>query len=162
MPFDAGDGDDRHRAERDRELDHPRLEDEPECEQQRVAPDRAHAAIRARSPARTPLRRRVTGCRTCVAAERGVRDAADGDHAPAAGELVGEDAAGGDLAARRRRGSTIAVPGWVGTTFQRSTRSARPSSASTRCTIVAVASAGPVPVSWRSDVNGMPEMRAPR
>ena len=32
-PLDAGDGDDRHRPERDRELDHPRLEDEPEREQ---------------------------------------------------------------------------------------------------------------------------------
>ena len=39
----------------------------------------------------------------------------------------------------------VAVPGWVGTTFQSSTWSARPSSASTRCTIVAVASAGPRP-----------------
>lgn len=36
------------------------------------------------------------------------------------------------------------------------------SSASTRWTIVAVASAGPAPVSWRSEVNGMPEIRAPR
>ena len=28
--------------------------------------------------------------------------------------------------------------------------------------VVALASAGPRPVSWRSDVNGMPETRAPR
>ena len=42
--LDAGDGDDRHRAERDRELDHPRLEDEPEREQERVAADRRHRA----------------------------------------------------------------------------------------------------------------------
>jgi hypothetical protein len=56
----------------------------------------------------------------------------------------------------------VAVPGCVGTTFQSSTSPARPSSASTRWTIVAVASAGPLPVSWRSEVNGIPETRAPR
>ena len=56
----------------------------------------------------------------------------------------------------------VAVPGGVGTTFQSSTRSPTPSSPSTRWTIVAVASAGPAPVSCRSDVNGMPETRAPR
>jgi len=56
----------------------------------------------------------------------------------------------------------VAVPGWVGTTFQSRTCPASPSSASTRWTIVAVASAGPEPVSWRSEVNGMPEIRAPR
>ena len=44
----------------------------------------------------------------------------------------------------------------------RSTSSSRPSSASVRCTIVALASAGPVPVSCRSEVNGMPETLAPR
>jgi hypothetical protein len=29
-------------------------------------------------------------------------------------------------------------------------------------TIVALASAGPLPVSWRSEVKGIPETRAPR
>src|SRR4051812_11427863 len=52
--------------------------------------------------------------------------------------------------------------GWVGTTFQQSVCCSRPSSASVRRTIVAVASAGPRPVSWRSDVNGIPDTRAPR
>src|SRR5579884_1492940 len=56
----------------------------------------------------------------------------------------------------------VAVPGCVGTTFHSSTCSARPSSRSTRRTTVAVASAGPVPVTCRSEVNGIPEMRAPR
>ena len=53
------------------------------------------------------------------------------------------------------------VPGCVGTTFQRRTSSSSSSSRSTRCN-VAVDSAGPIPVSWRSDVNGMPETRAPQ
>ena len=56
--------------------------------------------------------------------------------------------------ARVGRRFDVAVPGCVGTTFQSSTSSATPSSASTRCTIVALASAGPAPVSCRSDVNG--------
>src|SRR5262245_7144343 len=56
----------------------------------------------------------------------------------------------------------VDVPGCVGTTFQRRTSSASASSSSTRWTTVAVASVGPDPVSWRSDVNGMPETRAPR
>ena len=54
----------------------------------------------------------------------------------------------------------VAVPGCVGTTFQQTASS--PSSASVRRTIVALASAGPVPLSCRSEVNGMPETRAPR
>jgi hypothetical protein len=54
------------------------------------------------------------------------------------------------------------VPGCVGTTFQSSTSSSTPRAASTRWTIVAVASAGPAPVSCRSDVKGIPLMRAPR
>ena len=44
---DSGDSDDRHRAERDGELDHSRLEDEPQREQQGVAVDRRHGAITA-------------------------------------------------------------------------------------------------------------------
>ena len=56
----------------------------------------------------------------------------------------------------------LSVPGCVGTTFQRRTSFSIPSSASTAWTMVAVASAGPAPVSWRSEVRGMPEMRVPR
>ena len=56
----------------------------------------------------------------------------------------------------------VAVPGCVGTTFQSRTSSSRPSSPSTRWTMVALASAGPEPVSWRSDVNAIPLTRAPR
>src|SRR4051794_30698114 len=46
----------------------------------------------------------------------------------------------------------VSVPGCVGTTFQSRTRSSIPSSVSTRWTIVALASAGPCPVSCRSEV----------
>jgi hypothetical protein len=56
----------------------------------------------------------------------------------------------------------VAVPGCVGTMFQSSTSSSTPSSHSVAWTIVALASAGPSPVSCRSDVNGMPLTRAPR
>ena len=43
---DAGDGHDRHRPERDCELDHPRLEHEPQREQQRVPAHIVHWSIR--------------------------------------------------------------------------------------------------------------------
>ena len=56
----------------------------------------------------------------------------------------------------------VSSPGCVGTTFQQSVSSSSSSSASVRRTIVAVASAGPAPLSWRSDVNGTPLIRAPR
>ena len=85
--------------------------------------------------------------------ERGFRAAADGDDAASSRELEGERNAGG---------LDVAVPGCVVTTFQSRTLSSRPSSARTRCTMVALASAGPPPVSWRSEVNGRPETRAPR
>ena len=90
------------------------------------------------------------------------REPADGDHPAAVARAPRRT--GGRLRPRRRVGRRLdrSVPGWVGTTFQSSTWSARPSSASTRCTIVAVASAGPRPVSCRSEVNGIPETRAPR
>ena len=56
-----GDGDDRHRPERDGELDHPRQEDEPEREQQRVPPDVRHVPIRACSAEVNPLPVEVAG-----------------------------------------------------------------------------------------------------
>ncbi len=64
--------------------------------------------------------------------------------------------------ARVGRRFDVSVPGCVGTAFQQSVSVSRPSSARTARTIVAVASAGPAPVSWRSDVNGTPLTRAPR
>lgn len=94
-------------------------------------------------------------------AERGVRYPADADDAAAARQLVGEAQPAATSAHVGAR-FDVGVPGCVGTTFQSRTSSATPSSSSTRCTIVAVASAGPAPVSWRSDVNGMPETRVPR
>ena len=94
--------------------------------------------------------------------ERRLGDPADGEDAAAARELARERQPGLDLRAASARGSTVAVPGCVGTTFHSSTSSSSSSSARTRWTIVAVASPGPSPVSWRSEVNGMPETRAPR
>ena len=93
--------------------------------------------------------------------ERRLRDPPDREHPAAARELAGERQPCLDLRRVGRR-FAVAVPGCVGTTFQRSTASASSSSASTRWTIVAVASPGGAPVSCRSDVNGMPETRAPR
>ena len=55
--------------------------------------------------------------------ERRLRDAADGEHAAAARELSGERQPGLDLRAASACGSTVAVPGCVGTTFHRSTAS---------------------------------------
>ena len=144
---DAGDRDDRDRAERDGELDHPGLADEPEREQERVPPRPSFMrAIRARSAARrTRAAPPWDGCRTYVAAERGVRDPADGDDPPADGELVARTPRPAATSAGVGRRFDVSVPGWVGTTFQSRTSSATPSSASTRWTIVAVASAGPRP-----------------
>ena len=161
-PFDAGDRDDRHRPERDRELDHPRLEDEPEREQERVATDGRHHAIRAAQAVgegASAAVRRVTDVRR---AERRVRRSGR----PRSGA--------GRVRARRRtpsrprsprataRGSTSRCPGASGRRSRGGRSRSRPSSARTRCTIVAVASAGPDPVSCRSEVNGRPEIRAPR
>ena len=163
MRRDAGDRDDRHRAERDGELDHPGLEDEPGREQEGVPPDRRHGAITARERALELDGATVRGMPHVRArrAPRARRGRPRSTRA-AARELVGEDSARLAISARVGARFDVSLPGCVGTTFQSSTSSARPSSASARCTIVAVASAGPLPVSWRSEVNGMPETRAPR
>ena len=97
-------------------------------------------AARARGGTRS--RRRETGGGRTAAAERLVRDAADRDDPAAARELAHERQPAAPRASGG--GSTRSSPGWVGTTFQSSTSSATPSSASTPWTIVAVASAGPV------------------
>ena len=104
-----------------------------------------HASNLAR-PSRKAAAPPCDGCRTYGAAERRVREPAD------------RRRRGGRARARRRTrgrrrsrpasaaGSSAGAPGrcgCVGTRFQSSTASASPSSASTRWTIVAVASAGP-------------------
>jgi hypothetical protein len=78
------------------------------------------------------------------------------------------------IASRRANGRPAAIsprvglrfpdscPGCVGTTFQSRTCLSSSSSASARWTIVAVASAGPLPVSCRSEVSGIPETPVPR
>lgn len=65
-----------------------------------------------------------------------------------------------ETSARVGRRFDDGVPGCVGTTFQQTASS--PSSPRARWTIVALASPGPRPVSWRSEVKGIPETRAPR
>ena len=87
------------------------------------------------------------------------REPSDGHDPAALGQFLEERLGGLHLAPVGRR-FEVSVPGWVGTTFQQSASSS--SSASVRRTIVALASAGPAPVSWRSDVKGIPDMRAPR
>jgi hypothetical protein len=53
-PLDAGHGDERHRRQRDDELDHPGEADHPAREQEGVTPDgvRLHVAIQAQAAAR--------------------------------------------------------------------------------------------------------------
>ena len=124
----------------------------------RLRPAQARPAARYR--ARMPRRRRGTGDgRTAPRAQskpRGRRRSLGGPRRAAA-RTTARPATSSRVGAGCRLGA-----GWVGTMFHSSTSDSSPSSARTRWTIVAVASAGPVPVSWRSDVNGMPETRAPR
>ena len=118
---------------------------------------RAGASARRGTP---PLRRAPDAGRTARRSPPG-RGARRRSRAGREGARAGTAAR---LRPRRRSasGSTAPCPGWVGTTFQSTTSSSRPSSARTRWTTVALTSAGPRPVSWRSEVNGIPLTRAPR
>ena len=169
-PLDPGDEHERDRGERDRELDHPGEADELGREQRprsggsgtvSTARRPASASSGVEAAAERRPRRRGTGWRTYGAAERACATRPTGDDAAAARELGAERRAASTPRGSARRFER-SVPGCVGTTFQSRTSSAMPSSSSTRWTIVAVASAGPVPVSCRSEVNGMPETRVPR
>ena len=121
---------------------------------------RSSLSQRCRQPGTKRCRTAVRRMADVRPAEARVRDPADRDHATTAVRELGEERRTRlDLLRASAAGSSIAVPGWVGTTFQRRTSLSIPSSASTAWTIVAVASAGPVPVSWRSEVSGMPETR---
>ncbi len=161
MPFDPGDRDDRHGAERDRELDHPRLEDEaPVRAAAALRRDRAHAESEHEGRRRTRPRRRVTDAGR---ARRRARRARRGRRRSPAGRSASSSAKTRPAATSPRVGGAVRRrrAGMGRNDVPEEDASARPSSASTRCTIVAVASAGPSPVSCRSDVNGIPEMRAP-
>ena len=165
--LDARDEDERDGRNGDRQLDHAGEARQGGRKQDGVPADRKAVhkpslSERRREPC--PKRRRAAarGMADIRPTEARVGDPADRDR-PA------------DLR-RARRGTArslrsplrvggrfeLSVPGCVGTTFQRRTSLSIPSSASTAWTMVAVASAGPVPVSWRSEVRGMPEMRVPR
>ena len=165
-PLDAGDEHERHRADRDRELDHAGERRQRRREQDRVAADREllhGTSLREhRGEALTEGRRAAARRVADVgAAEPRVREPADGiTRRPRASSPRN----GAASSISRRVGGRFdrSVPGCVGTRFQSRTSSASPSSASARWTIVAVASAGPAPVSWRSDVSGIPETRVPR
>jgi hypothetical protein len=108
------------------------------------------------SPARNSAAPPWLGWRTYVASERPAAQAADGD-AGAPRRARSETAAACD--SRTRRAPFVRAPvcrvGRDDVPAQRLLSSS--SSASVARTIVAVASAGPAPVSWRSEVNGMPE-----
>ena len=120
---------------------------------------RAHAASVARNSAAPPW----DGWRTYGApSARSARRPTASTRRPSATRSTnGSPAAISAAVGRRFEDATPGRCGCVGTRFQSSTSSAIPSSASVRCTIVALSSAGPVPVSCRSEVNAIPETLAP-
>ena len=165
-PFDARDEDERDGGNGNRQLDHAREARQGGREQDGVPADRKAVhkpslSERRNQPSPKRCRTAVRGVADVRPAEPRVRDPADRDHLPAVGELGEERRARFDLDSRRwpvrARGARVRrhdIPEEDVVSI--------PSSASTEWTMVAVASAGPVPVSWRSEVRGMPEMRVPR
>jgi hypothetical protein len=96
-------------------------------------------------------------------AERAFREASDGKHATALGDPLDErqpgcDLCGGRAAVRRRDARAVRMRRHE---VPEQHVAAIPSSASVRWTIVALSSAGPMPVSCRSEVNAIPETLAP-
>ena len=159
----AGDRDERDGAERGRELERAGVRDEARGEKERVPANvPGHRPSVRRRPAANARRAAVRGMADVRHVEHLGRDTPDGDRP--AGRASARRGTGGTRRSRRGSGggSTPPSPDASGTTFQSRTSFSTPSSARTRCTIVALASAGPVPVSCRSDVNGMPLTRAPR
>ena len=162
-PLDAGDGDERDGAERGRELERAGVRDEAAGEEERVPADvTPHNASVRRSPSANASAPPCDGCRTYGASSAVGGDAADGDRR--GGRVSAPRGTGGQRRSRRASvgGSTPPSPDASARRSRAGRPPRRPSAASTRCTIVALASAGPEPVSWRSDVNGMPLTRAPR
>ena len=160
QPRDPGDLHERDRVHGRRELEEARVHGERRGEQDRVALDvQRHAASVARNSDAPPW----DGWRTYGApSARSARRPTASTRRPSATRSTnGSPAAISAAVGRRFDDETPGRCGCVGTRFQSSTSSAIPSSASVRCTIVALSSAGPVPVSCRSEVNGIPETLAP-
>ena len=166
-PSTPGHEHERERRDRGHELEDGGVDRHRRGQQHRVATDRERLRHEAIESARreSPERRRATdgGCRSRRAPRApGGRPARAGGRGPAAA----------------RKGCAASISPRVGRRFDsgvtreradasaRGSRAARrvraPSSPSTRWTMVAVASPGPSPLSWRSLVNGIPETRAPR
>ena len=160
QPRDPGDLHERDRVHGRRELEEARVHGERRGEQDRVALDvQSHAASVARNSDAPPW----DGWRTYGApSARSARRPTASTRRPSATRSTnGSPAAISAAVGRRFDDETPGRCGCVGTRFQSSTSSAIPSSASVRCTIVALSSAGPVPVSCRSEVNAIPETLAP-
>ena len=165
--FDADDEDDRKRRDRGGELQHRGVGSERGREQDGVPPDRGlrlrHRALRS-TPSGRPARRRARGgerTRRRARPRRDGRRRSCGDPGRAGPGNQREPSISSPVGRRFVSGSPGRC-GCVGTRFQSRTEPSRPSSASTRWTIVALASAGPCPESCRSDVKGTPLTRAPR
>ena len=165
-PFDARDEDERDGCNGDRQLHHAGEARQGGREQDGVPADRKAV----HEPSLSERRRQPSPKRRGAAA-RGMADVRPADARWATlpiaitrrpSESSARNGAPASISTRVGGRFELSVPGCVGTTFQRRTSLSIPSSASTAWTMVAVASAGPVPVSWRSEVRGMPEMRVPR
>ena len=146
--------------DRSSELEEARVDREGRREQDRVALDvQRHAASVARNSAAPPW----DGWRTYGApsARSARRPTARTRRPSATGSTNGRPAAISAAVGRRFDPETPGRCGCVGTRFQSNTSSAMPNSSSVRWTIVALSSAGPVPVSCRSEVNAIPETLAP-
>ena len=164
--LDPGDDDERGRRNRDDELDRPGEADQRPRRAGACSAGPGTSVTRAiyRGRPGTPAAPPCEGWRTygapvtCCAS----RPTAIRRRPRATPSRKGEEASTSARVGRRFVYGRSGSCGCVGTTFQSRTSSSSPSSASTRWTIVALASAGPEPVSCRSEVNGIPQTRAPR
>ena len=124
-PLEAGDGDERHRAERDRELDHPREADEPGREHDRVALHRASSRAAARRPRRNSVAPPCAGWRTYAppSASWATRPTGTTRRPRASSHTNGSP---DSISLRLGRRFDASSPGWVGTTFQSRTSLGEP------------------------------------
>ena len=166
-PLDPGDRDERHGRKGDEELDRPPF--------RQTSPPASKTAFRVtgkpcidlsnHGAQPVPERRRAStrrdGGRT--GPERGRGHASDRDRRTCrCARPARERQAGRDLERASACGSTSPCRDGSGRRSRAGRRRRPPSSTSVLWTIVALASAGPAPVTCRSDVNGSPETRAPR
>ena len=162
MPSYAGDRDERHRPERDRELHHPGEADEPAPRAGRVAPRRGHREQPPRGRAGTRAAPPCAGWRTYAppSASCAIRPTGTTRRPRASSRANGSPAA---ISARvgRRFERLVAGMGRHDVPEQHVVRERRARRARA-WTTVAVASAGPLPVSCRSEVSGIPDTRVPR